>query len=547
MVERKLLIETVPMIMEMVESEDKPGRIYFRGRVGMVDEATMNKRRYAGRIARRELNKLQPRIESRGLLGELDHPDDGRTRLTRVSHVINFWDLSGNELISEFEPLPTPNGRILEALGRAGIPVGASIRGFGSTRWNKEDGVEDVGDDYQLQTFDIVYDPAAAGAYPRFVSEAIEAAKQAEEMMDLATLKNDNPQLYAELTEAAQAEVKTAVLMEVTSMQEAQTAAAVSEAEAKLEAKLRAEFSAGVRHAVEEVADEAKRHARSEALSDPALALARPVVEQIAQLVAPWSHDAAVREVIEAKDAEIQRLQAESATNRLKAEAAEKLAEERTALAREAGLHVVLERSLRGESDEGRTTIIEALGPVAGFESQEALEERVGAMRKLRGEPAQHVAPATVTEAVPDQREEVARLTEELSQAKAKQTELAEIAEKALNAADRAAVESYAAGVASRHPLGELVVQVCGNAQTIDEAKVLVQKLDEGRKQPGRANNSELTEKIRRRLSRGKERDIQEDTEGPAEEAPRHQVALPAIPGLDFDEVNRNVRRQFVG
>lgn len=581
--EQRLLVETIPLVMDLDESASG-GKIVFRGRVGVVGAPTLNKRRYSEAVVRRELGKLGEAIKNRRLLGELDHPDDGRTRLTRVSHLITDWVVEGTELIARFEPLQTPNGKILEALGRAGVQVGASIRGWGSTRWNKDDGVEDVGEDYTMKTFDVVYEPAAEGAYPQMVAEAIEAARAAEEQMDLETLKRDHPVLYEEVVsaakEAAKTEVMETVSAESSSVREQEIRAAVEESEERL----RSQFSAGVRQLASSLAEEARAHARSEAMSDPEVAGARVVIENIARMVAPWTTDARIQEVLEEKEREVTALHAQVAEASLRLEAASSRLVEMEKVALEAAYHVVMERELRNEPDETRSAVF-ALVDFGKVESKERLQETVSAiLDQLVGEARgkatptemkcqecgkkfkKKIGPNTVEVKCPkcggydtepvgyfgeseeatrlsgeiaQKAEEIANLQGELEIAQARVEELTKVSDDALSLATKAAAEGYIAGVASLHPMGEVISTLGEAAMDVGHAQRLVEDFDRTSARRAPHVPDDLSEKIRRRFGRGKERDITEDTEGPAVRT--QDRALPSIPGFNLDEYRRKV------
>ena len=305
-------------------------------------------------------------------------------------------------------------------------------------------------------------------------------------------------------------------------MDESGVAAAVAEAEAKVEKRLREQFSIGVRKLAEKLAAEAQEHARSEALSDPAIAAIRPVVEQIAHLVAPWVMDVNVQEALAAKDADVQRLT-------VRAAALEKAVNEAEQLAREAAYHVVIERSLRGETAETRDAVINLVGDVKMFENREALEER---LRVVIGQLSEARSVAVPTHG---KTADVAGLEESLKKAAAEKAELRKISEDALAAAEKALIEGYVMGVASRHPKGDALIPLCASVSTIAQAKEVIARLDEDRRVSG--GDDDLAEKIRRRRARGIERDLKEDTDGPAER-PRRS-ALPPLPGVDWEEIRR--------
>lgn len=157
--------------LQLVEGEgDKKGRVYARGEFGHAANPTANGRRYRHSIWEGNISRLQANLESRKVLGELDHPTDGRTALQRASHVVTGLQLEGDRVLGEAEILDTAKGRDLKAILSAGVPVGISSRGFGSTKPGR-DGIEEVQDDYKLVTFDFVAEPADPSAYPEVVFE----------------------------------------------------------------------------------------------------------------------------------------------------------------------------------------------------------------------------------------------------------------------------------------------------------------------------------------------------------------------------------------
>src|ERR1035437_2209468 len=85
---RELLTDSQTVIFELYEDKDFPGVIKGRGPFGKCDRPTANGRVYPRPIMEREVANLEPAIKARKLKGELDHPGDGKTKLTRVSHII---------------------------------------------------------------------------------------------------------------------------------------------------------------------------------------------------------------------------------------------------------------------------------------------------------------------------------------------------------------------------------------------------------------------------------------------------------------------------
>lgn len=150
-------------MLDLNESTDR-GLTKFRGKFQEAEAVNKNKRMYPYGVLDENIKKLVPVIESRGLVGELDHPTDSIIHFEKASHVITklWWD--GNNLMGEGEILNTPHGRILKALINDGVRVGISSRGVGNGKVN-ENGILVIGESYKLLTFDAVADPSTHSAF----------------------------------------------------------------------------------------------------------------------------------------------------------------------------------------------------------------------------------------------------------------------------------------------------------------------------------------------------------------------------------------------
>jgi hypothetical protein len=74
--------------------------------------------------------------------------------------------------MGDVEILPTPAGKILQALFASGITVGISSRGMGSVK-EGSGGTVEVQDDFELLCFDFVSTPSTQGAFlsPQGINE----------------------------------------------------------------------------------------------------------------------------------------------------------------------------------------------------------------------------------------------------------------------------------------------------------------------------------------------------------------------------------------
>ena len=110
--------------------------------------------------------------KERRALGELDHPDSSVINLKNVSHNIKEVHWEGNDVVGTVEILPTPSGNILKELLRAGILLGISSRGMGSTQPMKDNKLL-VGEDFELIGWDFVSNPSTHGAFMTPMNESV--------------------------------------------------------------------------------------------------------------------------------------------------------------------------------------------------------------------------------------------------------------------------------------------------------------------------------------------------------------------------------------
>jgi len=164
-----LFLDSVGSAELFLAEEATSGPTKFRGKFQEANKQNKNKRLYSYDILEQNKVRLMETIQSRGLVGELDHPTDSIIHFDKCSHVITdlWWD--GDVLMGEGEILPTPHGMILDALIKAGVRVGISSRGVGNGQVNSE-GVLVIGESYKLITFDAVADPSTFAAYQKVVT-----------------------------------------------------------------------------------------------------------------------------------------------------------------------------------------------------------------------------------------------------------------------------------------------------------------------------------------------------------------------------------------
>lgn len=119
--------------------------------------------------------------EGYSVLGEVDHPDDLKINLDRVSHMITRMWMDGTNGFGKLKILPTPMGQLVKTMLESGVKLGVSSRGSGNV--NDLDGRVS---DFEIITVDIVAQPSAPNAYPKAIYESLMNMKHGHKVMEIA-------------------------------------------------------------------------------------------------------------------------------------------------------------------------------------------------------------------------------------------------------------------------------------------------------------------------------------------------------------------------
>lgn len=141
-----------------------------------------NERVYPVNEIQKAVETLNKQIsEGHSVMGEVDHPDDLKINLDRVSHLItNMW-MDGPNGYGKLKLLPTPMGQLISTMLGAGVKLGVSSRGSG----NVNDSNGHVSD-FEIVTVDIVAQPSAPNAYPRAIYEGLMNMKYGHKVLEIA-------------------------------------------------------------------------------------------------------------------------------------------------------------------------------------------------------------------------------------------------------------------------------------------------------------------------------------------------------------------------
>lgn len=163
---------------QLAESTLKENRpLTVKGVIQRAEAKNQNGRIYPKEILEREINKyIEGPVREKRALGELDHPESSVINLQNVSHNVTKVKMVGDDVYGEVEILPTPAGKILQALFASGITVGISSRGMGSVK-EGHNGTVEVQDDFELLCFDFVSTPSTHGAFMTPVGRALQEGK----------------------------------------------------------------------------------------------------------------------------------------------------------------------------------------------------------------------------------------------------------------------------------------------------------------------------------------------------------------------------------
>jgi hypothetical protein len=131
------------------------------------------------------------------VLGEVDHPDDLKVNLDRVSHMITQMWMEGPNGYGKMKILPTPMGNLVRTMLESGVKLGVSSRGSG----NVNDGNGHVSD-FEIITVDVVAQPSAPGAYPTPVYEHIMNTRGGMRAFKVATEVKEDPKAQKYIQES---------------------------------------------------------------------------------------------------------------------------------------------------------------------------------------------------------------------------------------------------------------------------------------------------------------------------------------------------------
>ncbi len=205
LIQEHLSFDNARMEVLAESSADGQGKnLYMKGIFVQGGVKNANQRVYPVQEISEAVDSVNKQLkEGYSVLGELDHPDDLKINLDRVSHMITEMWMDGPNGFGKLKILPTPMGKLVEAMLTSGVKLGVSSRGSGNV--NEANGHVS---DFEIVTVDIVAQPSAPNAYPKAVYEGLMNMRHGHRVIDMARDAGANQKVQKYLAEEVKRLIK---------------------------------------------------------------------------------------------------------------------------------------------------------------------------------------------------------------------------------------------------------------------------------------------------------------------------------------------------
>jgi hypothetical protein len=187
--------------IEVLTEESATGNgknLYMKGIFIEGGVKNANQRVYPVHEIEKAVTTINEQISNgNSVLGEVDHPDDLKINLDRVSHMIEKMWMDGPAGFGKLKILPTPMGNLVQAMITSGVKLGVSSRGSG----NVNDSNGHVSD-FEIITVDIVAQPSAPHAYPKAIYEGLMNMRGGQQVFEMARDATTDQRVQKYLKEA---------------------------------------------------------------------------------------------------------------------------------------------------------------------------------------------------------------------------------------------------------------------------------------------------------------------------------------------------------
>jgi hypothetical protein len=174
------------------EDANLPKRMVIEGVFQRAGVKNANGRTYPRGLWERLLSEdggVMRRIRERAMIGHLEHPTEGTTDLNKGAIlIVEAWMEADGTIRGRAIVYNTPEGLRLQEYIETGTKVGISSRGTGTV-----DARGNVCEDFQLETWDMVYNPSTPGAHPTLKTESTDKADPKTSVVENTTHTPSNP------------------------------------------------------------------------------------------------------------------------------------------------------------------------------------------------------------------------------------------------------------------------------------------------------------------------------------------------------------------
>jgi len=177
-----LTFKDANVVYEATENSNGGKDLYMKGICIQGGVENANKRVYPVSEITNAVKTINEQIkEGNSVLGEVDHPDDLKINLDRVSHMIESMWMDGPNGYGKLKILETPMGQLVKTMIEGGVKLGVSSRGSGEVN-------ESTGNvsNFEIVTVDVVAQPSAPNAYPVAIYEGLLNMKGGAKVLEIA-------------------------------------------------------------------------------------------------------------------------------------------------------------------------------------------------------------------------------------------------------------------------------------------------------------------------------------------------------------------------
>ena len=181
----------------VVESSGEGKDLYMKGICIQGNVKNANQRVYPTSEISKAVEKVSEQVAGgSSVLGEVDHPEDLKINLDRVSHMITSMWMEGHNGYGKLKILPTPMGKLVETMLQSGVKLGVSSRGSG----NVDEASGNVSE-FDIITVDVVAQPSAPNAYPTPIYEGLLNMRHGHKLIGVAKAAREDVRVQKHLKE----------------------------------------------------------------------------------------------------------------------------------------------------------------------------------------------------------------------------------------------------------------------------------------------------------------------------------------------------------